>query len=178
MQQSTHFLGVANKKILWQSKQMNIKQIVVSIALCGFSTGLHTLPVPHIVIHKPKPHLTVIQKYVQIAAKKSGLPPRLIAAVIHVESRGNVDAVSSAGAVGLMQLTKNTAKMLHVNPWNPKQNIVGGARYLARLIKRFGGLWLGLEAYNTGPTNVAEGRVCPSAVIYATNVVRRMSEES
>ena len=157
---------------------MNIKQLVAFIALCGFSTGLHTLPVPHIVVHKPKPPLVGIPAYVQIASKKSGLPTKLIKAVIHVESHGKVNAVSSAGAVGLMQLTKNTAKMLHVNPWNPKQNIVGGARYLARLIKRFGGLWLGLEAYNTGPTNVAEGRVCPSAVIYATNVVRRMSEES
>ena len=157
---------------------MNIKKIIVFIAFCGFSAGLHTLPVPHIVVHKPKPHLVGIPAYIKLAAKKSGLPPPLIAAVIHVESRGKENVVSSAGAVGLMQLTKNTAKMLHVNPWNPKQNIVGGARYLARLIKRFGGLWLGLEAYNTGPTNVAEGRVCPSAVIYATNVVRRMSEES
>ena len=157
---------------------MNTKKIVVFIAFCGFSAGVGSLPVPHIVIHKPKPHLTVIQKYVQIAAKKSGLPPRLIAAVIHVESRGNVDAVSSAGAIGPMQLMGSTAKMLGVNPWNPEQNIEAGALYLAQLIKRFGGLWLGLEAYNTGPTNVAEGRVCPSAVIYATNVVRRMSEES
>lgn len=157
---------------------MNIKKLIVLIAFCGFSASVSSLPVPHITIHKPKPHLVGIPAYIKKAARISGLPTKLIAAVIHVESHGKVNAVSSAGAVGLMQLTKNTAKMLHVNPWNPKQNIVGGARYLARLIKRFGGLWLGLEAYNTGPTNVAEGRVCPSAVIYATNVVRRMSEES
>jgi soluble lytic murein transglycosylase-like protein len=157
---------------------MNIKKIVVFIVFCGFSASLASSPVPHIVVHKPKPPLVGIPAYIKKAARISGLPTKLIAAVIHVESHGKVNAVSSAGAVGLMQLTKNTAKMLHVNPWNPKQNIVGGARYLARLIKRFGGLWLGLEAYNTGPTNVAEGRVCPSAVIYATNVVRRMSEES
>lgn len=157
---------------------MNIKQIIVSIALCGFSTGVHTLPVPHIVIHKPKPHLTGIPKYVQIAARKSGLSPRLIKAVIHVESHGHERIVSSAGAIGLTQLEPATAKMFHANPWNPKQNIEAGALYLARLIKRFGSIWLALEAYNTGPTNVAEGRVCHSAVIYATNVVRRMSEES
>ena len=180
MQQSTHFLGVANKKFLWQTKQMNIKQIVAFIAFCGFSAGIGNLPVPvpHIPVHKPKPSLVGIPKYVQIAARKSGLPPRLIKAVIHVESRGKVDAVSSAGAIGPMQLMGNTAKMLHVNPWNPKENIEAGSLYLAQLIKRFGSLWLALEAYNTGPTNVAEGRVCRSAVIYATNVVRRMSEES
>ena len=157
---------------------MNIKKIIVFIAFCGFSAGLHTLPVPHIVVHKPKPPLVGIPAYIKKAARISGLPTKLIAAVVHVESRGKENAVSSAGAIGPMQLEPATAKMLGVNPYNVEQNIIGGSEYLAKLVRRFGGLWLGLEAYNTGPTNVAEGRVCPSAVIYATNVVRRMSEES
>ena len=178
MQQSTHFLGVANKKILWQSKQMNIKQIVVSIALCGFSTGLHTLPVPHIVVHKPKVSLVGIPAYIKLAAKKSGLPPKLIKAVIYTESRGKENAISSAGAIGVMQLEPATAKSLGVNPWNPKENVIGGARYLARLIKRFGGLWRGLEAYNEGETALMQGNVFPQAVSYATNVIRYESTES
>ena len=157
---------------------MNIKQIVAFIAFCGFSAGLHTLPVPHIVVHKPKVSLVGIPAYIKLAAKKSGLPPPLIAAVIHVESRGKENVVSSAGAVGLMQLEPTTAKMLHVNPWNPKQNIVGGARYLARLIKRFGGLWRGLEAYNEGETALMQGNVFPQAVSYAKNVIRYESMES
>ena len=81
---------------------MNIKQIVVSIAFCGFSASVGSLPVPHITIHKPKPPLVGIPAYVQIAAKKSGLPPKLIKAVIYVESRGEVKVVSSAGAIGPM----------------------------------------------------------------------------
>ncbi len=157
---------------------MNIKKIVVFIVFCGFSSCLSSSQVPHITIHKPKPRLVGLPAYIKKAARISGLPTKLIAAVVHVESRGKENAVSSAGAIGPMQLEPATAKMLGVNPYNVEQNIIGGSEYLAKLVRRFGGLWLGLEAYNTGPTNVAEGRVCPSAVIYATNVVRRMSEES
>ena len=159
---------------------MNIKQIIVSIAFCGFSAGIGNLPVPvpHIVIHKPKPHLTGLLAIFQVASKKSGLSPRLIAAVVHVESRGKVDAVSSAGAIGLMQLMGGTAKMLHVNPWNPEQNVEAGSLYLARLIKRFGDTRKALIAYNEGPTNVAEGHVCQQAVDYATKVIRYESKES
>ena len=157
---------------------MNIKKILVSIAFCGFSASLSSSPVPHITIHKPKPPLVGIPAYVQIASKKSGLSPQLIAAVVHVESHGKENAVSSAGAIGLMQLEPATAKMLHVNPWNPEQNVEAGSLYLARLIKRFGDTRKALIAYNEGPTNVAEGHVCQQAVDYATKVIRYESTES
>ena len=157
---------------------MNIKKILVSIAFCGFSVSLSSAPVPHIPIHKSKPHLVGLPEYVQKAAQVSGLPPRLIAAVIHVESRGKENVVSSAGAVGLMQLTKNTAKMLHVNPWNPKQNIVGGALYLAKLIRQFSSIEKALIAYNEGPTALAQGRVYTQSFTYAKNVIRYESTES
>ena len=176
--QSTHFLGVAHKKIVWHTKNMNVKKLIVLIAFCGFSASLSSSPVPHITIHKPKPPLVGIPAYVQIASKKSGLSPQLIAAVVHVESHGKENAVSSAGAIGLMQLEPATAKMLHVNPWNPKQNIEAGSLYLAQLIKRFGSLWLALEAFNQGPTAVANGYVCRQAVAYATKVIRYESTES
>lgn len=157
---------------------MNIKKIVVSIALCGFSASIGTLPVPHIVVHKPKPHLTGLPAYIQVAAKKTGLPPKLIAAVIHVESRGKEHVISSAGAIGEMQIEPATAKMLGVNPYSPEQNVIGGSEYLASLIKHFGSLWLGLEAFNQGPTAVAEGHVCQASVIYAKDVIRYESVES
>ena len=157
---------------------MNIKQIVAFIAFCGFSAGLHTLPVPHIVVHKPKQHLVGIPAYIKLAAKKSGLLPPLIAAVIHVESRGKENVVSSAGAVGLMQLEPSTAKMMHVNPWNPKENVVGGALYLAKLIRQFSSIEKALIAYNEGPTAVANGYVCRQAVAYATKVIRYESTKS
>ena len=68
--------------------------------------------------------------------------------------------------------------MLHVNPWNPEQNVEAGSLYLARLIKRFGDTRKALIAYNEGPTNVAEGHVCQQAVDYATKVIRYESKES
>ena len=158
---------------------MNIKQIVAFIAFCGFSAGIGNLPVPvpHIPVHKPKPSLVGIPKYVQIAARKSGLPPRLITAVVHIESRGKVDSVSSAGAIGPMQLMGSTAKMMHVNPWNPKENIMGGAEYLAQLMQIFGTIKKALIAYNEGPTALTQGKLYPAAERYAVEVIRYESTE-
>ena len=154
---------------------MNIKQLIVFITICGFSAKLHTSPVPHIVVHRPK--LTGIPAYVQKAAQVSGLPPRLIKAVIHVESRGHEHIVSSAGAIGPMQLEAATAKSLGVNPWNPKENVVGGALYLAKLVKRFGNVKDALISYNEGETALTQGKIYPAADKYAVEVIRYESTE-
>jgi soluble lytic murein transglycosylase-like protein len=157
---------------------MNIKKIVVFIVFCGFSSCLSSSQVPHITIHKPKPRLVGLPAYIKKAARISGLPTKLIAAVVHVESRGKENAVSSAGAIGPMQLEPATAKMLHVNPYKPEQNVVGGALYLAQMIKRFGSIRKALIAYNEGPTSFAQGQVCPASLSYAAKVVRYESTGS
>lgn len=89
---------------------------------------------------------------IRAASKVFGVSADLIRAVILNESGGNVFAVSSKGAKGLMQLTDATAETLGVtNPFNPVQNIFGGARYLGSLIKMFeGDLRLALASYNAG----------------------------
>lgn len=85
------------------------------------------------------------------AARAVGVPAEVVAAVIHVESRWWPDAVSPAGAIGLMQLMPATARELGVDPWNPGQNVVGGARYLRAMLDRLGTTAAGLAAYNAGP---------------------------
>ena len=90
------------------------------------------------------------------AAGKFGLKPGLIRALIRQESAGNPNAVSDKGAKGLMQLMDSTAAMLGVtDPFNPAQSIMGGARYLSQLLKRFGGdLVKAIASYNAGPGTV------------------------
>jgi soluble lytic murein transglycosylase-like protein len=105
----------------------------------------------------------VIERSIQEAAARYNLSPGLIRGVIRAESNFQVQAVSSAGAQGLMQLMPETAGELGVTkPFDIQQNIDGGSRYLRQMLDRFGGnLKLALAAYNAGPGAVEkyEGRV-------------------
>jgi soluble lytic murein transglycosylase-like protein len=89
---------------------------------------------------------------IETAAVSAAIEPNLLRAVIVVESGFNSRAVSKRGAVGLMQLMPATATRFGVsNPFDPKQNVHAGARYLKFLIDRFGhDIRLALAAYNAG----------------------------
>jgi soluble lytic murein transglycosylase-like protein len=93
---------------------------------------------------------------VQRAAIYYQLPPELIWAVMKVESNFREQAVSRAGARGLMQLMPRTAAAIGLrNPLDPEQNILGGAYYLRHLANRFDGdIYYTLAAYNAGPGTV------------------------
>jgi soluble lytic murein transglycosylase-like protein len=96
-----------------------------------------------------------IDAAIEDAARSTGLDPDLLRAVIRVESSFDSNAESGAGAQGLMQLMPGTAKELGVtNPFDAAQNVMGGATYLAKQLKRFGDVRLALAAYNTGPGRV------------------------
>ncbi len=95
------------------------------------------------------------------AARRAGIEPSLLTAVVRHESNFRADAVSPAGAVGLAQLMPATARGLGVDPADPRQNLDGGARYLRAQLDRFGSVELALAAYNAGPTRVAQAGGVP-----------------
>jgi len=94
---------------------------------------------------------------IEAAARKYKVDPKLVAAVAEVESNGNQEAVSSVGAIGVMQLMPDTAASLGVDPYNKQQNIEGGAKYLRQMLDTFGGdLKKAVAAYNAGPGAVKD----------------------
>jgi len=94
---------------------------------------------------------------IEAAARKYKVDPKLVAAVAEVESNGKQEAVSSAGAIGVMQLMPDTAASLGVDPYNEQQNIEGGAKYLRQMLDTFGGdLTKAVAAYNAGPGAVKD----------------------
>jgi soluble lytic murein transglycosylase len=95
--------------------------------------------------------------FINKASKRHGVSFSLLKALIKTESDFNPRAVSNAGAIGLMQIMPANVKALKIkNPFDPLENILGGARYLKQLINRFDGkLPLALAAYNAGP-NIVE----------------------
>jgi hypothetical protein len=97
-----------------------------------------------------------IEKAINDAAAQYQLSPKLIKGVIMAESNYDVNAVSPAGAQGLMQLMPGTAKELGVeNPFDIRQNIDGGVRYLKKMMDMFdGNVRQALSAYNAGPGTV------------------------
>jgi len=100
-----------------------------------------------------------LDKLVTQLGKQLQLHPALVHSVIEAESNYDPDAVSSKGAVGLMQLMPETARELAVEDRrNPHQNVRGGTAYLKQMLDRYAGsrdqLLKALAAYNAGPANV------------------------
>ncbi len=116
--------------------------------------GLMRAPVPRVNLNLYR-HLDDYDELLLRAAERYDVPAELLKAVCLTESGMNPQAVSSAGAQGLMQLMPATAQDMRVSdPFNPRQSIYGGARYLRIQIREFGEFELALAAYNAGPGNV------------------------
>ena len=102
---------------------------------------------------RPLPATIAYNDAIAEAADLYGVDPDLIRAIIRAESAFNPFAVSRAGAQGLMQLMPEVAEELNVlDPFDPRQNILGGAQYLRRLLDLHkGNVSLAVASYNAGP---------------------------
>jgi len=120
------------------------------------------------------PHINAIRKY----AEYYGVEENLIRAVMRQESCFNEGARSQVGATGLMQLMPGTANLLGVSDIsNPRENIKGGAKYLAQMLRRFNGnKQLALAAYNAGPGAVEKHGGVPPYQETREYVVKVLSE--
>ena len=115
-----------------------------------------------------------INAFIQTAATEHGIDPLLIKAIIKAESNFDPAAVSPKGAQGLMQLMPATARGLQVSdPFDPRDNISGGTKYLRSLLDNYGwDMALSLAAYNAGPGNVKNTiPKIPETRVYITKVL-------
>jgi soluble lytic murein transglycosylase-like protein len=104
-------------------------------------------------IVRESPETLPWREYAHIQARRHDLDPKLVRALIYVESAENPVAVSNRGALGLMQLMPETAEELGVHdPLMPMDNVRGGVEYFSQMLRRFDGdVELALAAYNAGP---------------------------
>jgi len=113
------------------------------------------VPLPRQVSVRSFPDLDRWDPELWAAGQRYDLPVALLKAVMLAESGMNPRALSDKGAMGLMQLMPGTASALGVDdPWDPAENLDGGARYIREQLDRFGDLRRVIAAYHAGPANV------------------------
>ncbi|MGY8681739.1 lytic transglycosylase domain-containing protein [Bradyrhizobium sp. UFLA05-153] len=126
-------------------------------------------------------HVDPYAAFVAESSRRFAIPEHWIRAVMQVESSGNVDAISSRGALGLMQIMPQTwidlsiRYNLGVDPLDPRDNILAGTVYLREMLDRFGRQGF-LAAYNAGPkryeAHLATGRPLPQETqVYVARLV-------
>ena len=123
-----------------------------------------------------------VAELVDNAARKYGLPPAFVRAVVAAESGYRANAVSPKGAIGLMQLMPGTARGLGADPTIPEQNVDAGTRYLRDLLLRYDNqAYHALAAYNAGPGAVDKYHGVPpyrETQNYILNVLRNWKKQS
>lgn len=139
------------------------------ILVCVFSSKLPSAVPPKLL------------QSIEDAARRSYLDPKLVEAVIAIESNFNSKATSHKGAMGLMQVMPKTADSCEVHePYHAVNNLMGACECLRKLINRYrGNLKLALAAYNAGPSNVDKHRGIPpfpETRAYVTKILSKYSE--
>jgi soluble lytic murein transglycosylase-like protein len=152
--------GFADRRIA-QRRRRTVRGVLLGMFAMSIpasaSKGTNTIPPQGVVstteAYRPVPAAIAYNDAIADAAELYKLDPNLIRAIILAESAFNPFAVSRAGAQGLMQLMPELAEELNVlDPFDPRQNIFGGARYLRQLLDMHkGNVNLAVASYNAGP---------------------------
>ena len=176
----TKSLGVAEmlyKKITGESMPDDVKHKVIErldrlkvdkipVEAVPIRIQNHSVPADSTKVQPSTSSLERINKFenhIDEAAESYGIDRNIIKSIIMTESAGNHKAVSSAKAKGLMQLMDSTATDMGVrNVFNPRENILGGTKYFAQMLRQYSGdVKLALAAYNAGPQNVSKYKGVP-----------------
>jgi hypothetical protein len=194
MRQTTPVKTVVGRESLKrQALGLGVLLLAVSSAYAGSRLGVDELidsvqllqsaeDAVESVAEEPAPKQVDINTHIEEVATQHGVAPKLVAAIVAVESQFNPRAVSRKGAEGLMQLMPATQVYLAVDdPFDPRDNIEGGVRHLKRLMKRFhNDLPLVLAAYNAGEQAVINHRGIPpyrETRQYVVRVLRRYDRD-
>ncbi|HWR53250.1 MAG TPA: lytic transglycosylase domain-containing protein [Bryobacteraceae bacterium] len=120
------------------------------------------------------------KQLVEDAAKRHGLPAKLLHSLARAESAYQQNAVSPKGAIGIMQLMPDTAKLLGADPADPAQNVEAGTRYLADLLRKYAAddyqVRKALAAYNAGPGAVERYKGVPpyrETMAYVERIIKQ-----
>ena len=158
--QIVSYLDSSGKRVFINAEPpATVKPVKASLAGSGAASGIasnttRVSPVASPVLTAAaKANRGKIEEMIREVSARYRVDPALVRSVIETESNWNSTAVSSRGALGLMQLVPGTAQQLGVsNAFDPKQNLDGGVRYLHTLLQRYNGdLDKALAAYNAGP---------------------------
>jgi len=188
-------LVVGRESLKRQALGLGVLVLAVSTAYAGSRLGMDDLmasvhllesaeeAVERVAEEPAAPKRVDIDMHIEEVATQHGVAPKLVAAIVAVESQFNPRAVSRRGAEGLMQLMPETAAVLEVDdPFDPRDNIDGGVRHLKRLMKRFhNDLPLVLAAYNAGEQAVINHRGIPpyrETRQYVVRVLRRYDRDA
>ena len=159
--------AVASMSASLQAQRRSLRTQVAHLPAPPPSTLAPFLPLPPVLAPEvpPCPPLpdSTLDSLVEDAAQREDLQPDLIRSVIRQESAARPCAVSSRGAMGLMQLMPATALQFGVaDAFDPKQNVNAGARLLKQLLTTYGGdVSLALGAFNAGPGKVSQAAGLP-----------------